>query len=209
MWNYLQYLVTGTIDPNNSLTVYGAVPLGTTGPNTFAYGEGGAPQGGANGNGGQGQLAAVNSDMVGAWYTWKLGTLEISPEVQYQWTSPLTKYAGVVSGGVSDNIPKGTSNFGAAVFYNYKFADTPYSVGGWVEYATSKGSGPQDDWFVSNNAQLAGIAIAPAYQYKQLYARLNLGYVHLLNNGTPPAGFGNQGTGKNQVVTTLEFALVY
>jgi hypothetical protein len=68
-----QYLATAKIDSNNNITVYGGVPLGTTGPNTFAYGEGGASAGGANGNGGQGQLAAVNSTMVGGWYTWKAG----------------------------------------------------------------------------------------------------------------------------------------
>ena len=81
-----QYLATAKIDSNNNITVYGGVPLGTTGPNTFAYGEGGASAGGANGNGGQGQLAAVNSTMVGGWYTWKAGDLAVIPEVQGQWT---------------------------------------------------------------------------------------------------------------------------
>jgi hypothetical protein len=209
VWNYLQYLMTIQIDAKNSINVYGGVPLGTTGPNTFAYGEGGASAGGANGNGGQGQLAAVNSTMVGGWYTWKIGDLSITPEVQGQWTQPLTKYATVVSGGISDDIPKGTGNFAAALFATYKFGDSPYSIGGWGEYARSYGSGPQDNWFVAPNASLVGFAIAPGYQYKQLFARLNLGYVHLLNSGMPSAGFGDQGTGKNQGVATLEFALVY
>jgi hypothetical protein len=209
VWNYLQFLVTGKIDPNNSLNIYGGVPLGTTGPNTFAYGEGGASAGGANGNGGQGQLAVVNSTMVGAWYTWKQGNLSIIPEVQGSWTQPLTKYANVVSGGLSDNIPKGTGNFGAALFTTYKFGDSPFSIGAWAEYARSYGSGPQDTWFVAPNASLMGFAVAPGYQYKQLFARLNIGYAHLLNSGTPSAGFGDQGTGKNQGVATLEFALVY
>jgi len=209
VWNYLQYLATAKIDSSNSITIYGGVPLGTTGPNTFAYGEGGASGGGANGNGGQGQLAAVNSTMVGGWYTWKSGDLAITPEVQGQWTQRLTKYANVVSGGVSDNIPKGTGNFGAALFATYQFGDSPYSIGGFGEYARSYGSGPQDAWFIAPNASLLGFAVAPGYQYKQLFSRVNIGYVHLLNSGTPAAGFGNQGTGKNQGVVTLEFALVY
>ena len=209
VWNYLQYLVTDKFDDHNSLSVYGGVSLGTTGPNTFAYGEGGAAAGGANGNGGQGTLAVVNSNMVGGWYTWKMGNLSLTPELQYQWTGALTKYAGVVSGGVSDDIPKGTSNFGAVLFADYKFHNTPFSLAGWGEYATSHGSAAQDSWFVAPNAELMGFAIAPGYQYKQLYTRLNVGYVHLLNNGTPTAGYGNEGDGKNQVVTTLEFAFVY
>lgn len=209
VFNYLTYLATDRFDANNSLSVYGGVSLGTTGPNTFAYGEGGASGGGANGNGGQGTLAVVNSNMLGAWYTWRQGGLSLTPEVQYQWTNALTKYAGDISGGVSDDIPKGTSNLGAVLFADYKFANTPYSIAGWGEYATSHGSAAQDSWFVAPNAQVAGFAIAPAYQYKQLVARLNMGYVHLLNSGNPSAGFGNDGTGKNQVVTTLEFALVY
>jgi hypothetical protein len=209
VWNYLQFLATDKLDASNSLSIYGGIPLGVTGPNTFAYGEGGASAGGANGNGGQGQLAVVNSNMLGAWYTWSSGNLSITPEVQLQWTRPINKYAGVVSGGISDDIPKETGNFGAVVFGNYNFGETGFSFGGWAEYATSHGSAAQDAWFLAPNAQLAGFAISPGYQYKQLFTRVNVGYVHLLNNGNPPAGFGNQGNGRNQVVGTLEFALVY
>ena len=165
--------------------------------------------GGANGNGGQGQLATVNSHMLGAWYIWAANGWSITPQIQVQCTGHQSKYASAFSGGVSDNIPKETGNLVAALFANYKFADSPWSIGAWGEYATSHGSGPQDTWFVAPDAQLAGLAIAPADQYKQLYSRLNVGYVHLLNSGTPAAGYGDDGRGKNQVVTTLEFALVY
>lgn len=209
VWNYVQFLATDKINANNSISLYGGIPLGVTGPNTFAYGEGGMSAGGADGNGGQGTLAVVNSNMLGAWYAWKNGNLTITPEVQLQWTRPINEYAGETSGGLSDDIPKETGNFGAALFANYKFGDSPYSLAGWAEYATSHGTGAQDSWFVAPDAQLAGFAIAPGWQYKQLFARLNIGYVHLLNSGTPSAGFGDEGTGRNQVVTTLEFALVY
>jgi hypothetical protein len=209
VWNYVQFLATDKINANNSISLYGGIPLGVTGPNTFAYGEGGMSEGGADGNGGQGTLAVVNSNMLGAWYTWKDGGLSITPEVQLQWTRPINKYAGETSGGLSDDIPKETGNFGAALFANYQFGDSPYSLAGWAEYATSHGTGAQDSWFVAPDAQLAGFAIAPGWQYKQLFTRLNIGYVHLLNSGTPSAGFGDEGTGRNQVVTTLEFAFVY
>jgi hypothetical protein len=199
----------GKFNADNSLSIYGGFSLGTTGPNTFAYGEGGQSGGGANGNGGQGTLAVVNSNMLGAWYTWKKGDLSITPEVQGQWAGPLTKYATDAPDGGPNNIPKQTGNFGVALFASYKFGDSPYSIGGWGEWARSYGTGPQATWFVAPNASLVGFAVAPAYQYKQLIARLNLGYVHLLNNGTPTAGFGSQGTGSNQFVGTLELAFVY
>jgi hypothetical protein len=54
-----------------------------------------------------------------------------------------------------------------------------------------------------------GFVSAPAYQYKQLYSRLNIGYVHLSNSGTSPGGYADEGPRKNHVITTLEFALVY
>jgi hypothetical protein len=209
VWNYLQFLASDKIDANNSVFIFGGIPLGTTGPNTFAYGNGGLSAGGANGNGGQGQLANVNSNTLGAWYTWSRGNLSITPEVQVQYTRPLTKYAGEVSGGVSDDIPKSTGDFAAAVFGSYKVSGSPYSIAAWGEYATSYGSAAQDAWFVAPNAKLVGFAVAPAWQHKQLFARLNAGFVHLLDSGTPSAGYGDQGDGKNQVITTLEFALVY
>jgi hypothetical protein len=209
VWNYLQFLGEDKIDANNDVFIFGGIPLGITGPNTFAYNNGGLSSGGANGNGGQGQLANVNSNTLGAWYTWTNGGLSITPEVQGQYTRALTKYANVVSGGLSDDIPKSTGDFAAAVFGTYKFGDSPFSLGAWAEYATSYGSAAQDTWFVAPNAQLVGFAIAPAWQYKQLFTRLNVGYVHLLNSGTPAAGFGNDGDGKNQVIGTLEFAFVY
>jgi hypothetical protein len=154
-------------------------------------------------------LAAVNSNMVGAWYTRNDGDLSIRPEVQLQWTPPINKYADRASGGLSDDVPKETGNFAAAVFASYKFGESPYSLGGWAEYARSHGTGAQASWFVAPDAELVGFAIAPSWQHKQFFTRLNIGYVHLLNRGTPSAGFGDAGNGRNQVVTTLEFALVY
>jgi hypothetical protein len=209
VFNYLQFLLTDNFNAKDNLNIYGGIALGVTGPDAFAYGSGGESAGGANGVGGQGQLAAVNSNLIGAWYTWTRSGLSITPEVQYQYAKPLRRYATDTSGGISDDIPKTTSNFATAVFSDYQFARSPYSLGAWVEYATSHGSAAQDAWFVAPNAELVGVTVAPTWQHRNLYTRLNMGYVHLLDQGTPAAGFGTAGQGVNQVVATLEFGLVF
>jgi hypothetical protein len=208
VFNYLQYLTTLTINGNNDFNLFGGFALGVTGPNAFAYGEAGAIAGGPDGVGGQGQLANVNSNMFGAWYDWHDGDLKLTPEIQFQYAKPLHRYADILSGGLSDDIAKQTSNLATAVFADYKFGQSPYSLGAWIEYATSHGSGAQDTWFVAPNAELVGFAIAPTWQGKFLFTRLNLGYAHLLNNGSPEAGFGNAGMGRDQVVGTVELGLL-
>ena len=209
VFNYLQFLLTDAINANSNFNVFGGIALGVTGPDAFSYGGGGESMGGMNGTGGQGQLANVNSNMLGAWYSWSNDSLSVTPEVQFQYAKPLRKYAGDVSGGLSDDIPKETSNFATAIFSNYRLAGTPYSVGSWVEYATSYGSAAQDAWFVAPDAELVGFAIAPAWQHGDVYGRLNAGYVHLLNRGLPPAGYGNAGELSDQIVGTLELGLVF
>ncbi|MBU6448434.1 MAG: outer membrane beta-barrel protein [Rhodospirillales bacterium] len=209
VFNYLQFLTSYDINADSNLNVFGGVALGVTGPNSFAYGSGGSSNGGANGVGGQGQLANVNSNMLGGWYSTVIDGLNLTSEVQYQYAKPLHRYADVTSGGVSDNIAKETSNLGVAEFAEYQFPGTDYSIGSWAEYATSHGSGAQDNWFVAPNAELVGFAVAPTWQHGHIYSRLNAGYVHLLNQGQPVAGYGNSGTGKNQVVGTLELGLVF
>ena len=205
-FNYLQVSATYKIDPNNEFTVVGGAPLfGAVGPNAFAYGSGGLPGGGANGVGGQQQLAEVNSNLINAWYTWRNGNLRVIPEIQAQYTPKMTQWANVTSGGISDNIPKSTGYYAGALFLVYKFADTPYSISGWADYGSSYGSAPQDVWFTSPGAQLVSFAVAPAWKYNKLYARLNMGYAHLLNTGTPVAGYGSSGTARNTGVSMLEF----
>ena len=209
VFNYLQFLVNYKINARSDVRVFGGVALGVTGPNTFAYGSGGLSNGGANGIGGQGQLANVNSNMLGGWYSTVVNGLSLTSEVQYQYAKPLHRYDGVTSGGISDNIAKETSNIGLAEFADYHFSNKAYSIGSWAEYATSHGSGAQDNWFVTPNAELVGFAVAPTWQYGHIYSRLNAGYVHLLNQGRPSAGYGSSGAGRNQVVSTLEFGLLF
>ena len=212
VYNYFQFSGTYKFNPSNQITVYAGVPVGVTGPNAFAYGEGGVPAGGGNGVGGQQQMAVVNSNMIGAWYTWRNGGLTIIPELQFQYTPKITKYATEMSGGVSDDIPKGTSEFVAALFAMYKIPNSHFSLNGWVEYGTSNGSAAQDLWFSAPNEKLVGVAVGPAWKYNKIFVRLDAGYVHLLNVGTgvgAPAGYGASGTGKDTVIGLTEFGFVF
>ena len=209
VFNYLTWQGTAKFDADNELTIYGGAHFGSTGPNAFAYGQGGMPSGGKFGVGGQQQLAVVNSYMIAGWYKWRYGSLSVIPELQYQFTPALTRYAADRSGGISDDIPKYTSSFVAALFGIYKIPNTRFSISGWVEYGTSNGSAPQDVWFAAPNQELVGLAIAPAWKYDQIYVRLNVGYAHLLNLGTPVSGYGSAGTERDTVIGTAEFGLVF
>ena len=107
--------------------------------------------------------------MLGGWYSWTHGNLNVIPEVQYVYAKTDHQLG----------IDKSTANFGAAVFGDYTFGNTPYSLGGWVEYEKSQGHG---DWFVGPNSEAIGFAVSPTWQYKDLFARVNGGGLYLLNN---------------------------
>jgi hypothetical protein len=196
VWNYLQFLGTYNFDSNNNINVFGGVELGVTGPDAYGYG-----QTTTGGNG----LYNVDCNVYGAWYSTTIGNLSLTPEVQYQYSNPLHRYA---SSG--NDIPKYTSDFGAAIFADYLFGTSPYSIGAWVQYATSVGSA---DWFVAPHAQLVGASVAPTWQYKDVYVRFNMGYNHLLNGSYTGTGligeYGDNGTGRDQFIGTLEGGLVF
>jgi hypothetical protein len=187
VWNYAQGLVSYTIDSNNVANIYGAINLGRTGPGAFAYG------GGTVGTGN----AYVNDEMIGGYYSWTSGSVNVVPELQYTFAKT-NHLAG---------IDKSTSNLGAAVFGTYAFANTPYSIGGWVEYENSQGN---FDWFVGPDSEAMGAAISPTWQYKYLYARANAGAIYLLNNKQfSTESYGDDGRGKVQFLGTLEAGLLF
>lgn len=187
VWNFGQALVSYTIDPNNSLNVYGAMNFGRTGPNAYLYGQNTVGYGNA----------AVNSQMIGAYYSWTMGNLNLVPEVQYVFAKT-DHLAG---------IDKSTSNLGAAVFEDYAFANTPYSIGGWVQYEKSIGA---YNWFAGPNSEAVGGAISPTWQYKDLFARVNGGVTYLLNNKDfSTASYGGSGRDKFQFVGTLEAGVLF
>jgi len=182
VFNTVQGLVSYAVNSSDTLSVFGTYDLGKTGPYTYAYG------GGTSG----GVEPYANENMIGAYDSYTLGNLSVVPEVQYVYAK--TDHAL--------GIDKSTSNLGVALFGDYAFGTSPYSVGGWVEYETSKGS---YDWFVTPDSEAVGAAVAPTWQYKDLFARANAGYIYL-TNGT---AYGDNGTGKGQFLGTLEAGLLF
>jgi hypothetical protein len=181
VFNVVQALVSYTIDSNDVANVYGEYNLGRTGPNTFLYG------GGTTGLGDM----FINSNMIGAYYSYTNGSLNLVPEVQYQYAK-VDHIAG---------IDKFSSNVSGAVFGTYSFGTSPYSLGGWAEYYTSHG---EANWLIAPNAEAAGVALSPTWQYKDLFARANAGYLYLLRTSALPAA-----TGKSQFTGTLEAGLLF
>jgi hypothetical protein len=215
VFNFLQALITYTFNSSNVLNVYYGGNLGQTGLSAKTYG-------GTCGYGNPACFATVgtygpqfdNSQLIGAFYSYTMGNLNLIPEVQYQ----------VAKADASLGLKKETSNFGAAVFENYTFGKSPYSLGGWVEYfdahdsaanigtGTSAGaSGTTPFWFLGPDVQAIGFAVAPAWQYKDLFARANVGYLYLLNNkgAGETYGFGGNDNGRSEFTGTLEAGILF
>jgi hypothetical protein len=187
VFNFLQDLSTYQFNSNNALSVFYGGELGKTGNNAITYGQTPVGQYGSY---------FVNSQMWGAFYSYTNGNLNVVPEVQYVYANPDHAL------GIDDY----TSNFGAAVFTDYNFGKSPYSLGSMAEYFTSNGSG---DWFIAPHAEGVGFQLSPTWQYKDLYARMSVGYMHLLNTGYGAPAFDNNGTGKDVVQSALELGLVF
>jgi len=192
VFNTVQALVTYTVNSSNSVNVYGTANVGRTGANTFAYG------GGTTGLGN----SYVNSDMIGAYYSYTNGNLSLVPEVQFQYAKP-DAIAGIY--GESTDL-------GAALFGDYTFGTSPYSIGGWAEYFTSHTAAASNfASFIGPDSQAVGAAIAPTWQYKDLFARANAGYIYLLHNkDATGASYGIDGTSnRGQFLGTLEAGLLF
>ncbi len=192
VFNFLQALVSYTINSNNNVNVYYAGNLGRTGLNARTYGWGTDTTVAGYGP------YFMNSQMLGGWYSYTMGNLNVIPEVQYVYAKTDHQLG----------IDKSTSNLGAAVFGDYSFGTSPYSLGGWVEYENSQGAG---SWFVGPKSEAVGFAVSPTWQYKDLFARANAGGLYLLHNtanGTT-YGYGSSGTDKFQFIGTLEAGLLF
>jgi hypothetical protein len=192
VFNWLQAQATYTFNANNSLTLFYGGNLGTVG--RYAHLLGNAQV--------ENYTAGPNSQMLGYWYTYTQGNLMLLPEVQGQYARANTK-AGIF---------KPTWNLGAAVLADYSFGSSPYSLGGWVEYFTSHSATVDNfNWFVGPDSQAVGATLSPTWQYKDLFARANLGYIYLLHHKDAldgRYGFGNSfGAGLFQ--GTLEAGLEF
>jgi hypothetical protein len=194
VFNFLQALVTYTINPTNNVSVYYAGNLGRTGTAATIYGGGTVGGYGAE---------YVNSQMIGAYYSYTMGNLNLVPEAQYQYAKA-DSYIGIY---------KPTYNFGAALFADYSLSSTsPYSIGAWAEYFTSHTSSyDETDWFIGPDAQGIGASVTPTWQYKDLFARLDGGYVYLLHNkGTDGVKYGFDANAEHgEFIGTLEAGLLF
>jgi putative OmpL-like beta-barrel porin-2 len=200
VWNYLQLLASYSIDDDNKLTLFGATNLGTTGLGAGFYGNATrsysqttvAIAGAAN---------LVNSSVVGGYYSFTKGNLTLVPEVQYVWS---TKNQTVGLTGYS-------SHFGAALFANYQLGDSPFSIGGWLEYFTSNGP---ETWFLNPGAQgfgmVAGPTWSPDWAKKHLFVRGEVGLLHLITVGAPGSvGYSSSGSGRNQATFLAEAGVLF
>jgi hypothetical protein len=200
VWNYLQLSASYSINDDNNLTLFGATNLGATGLGARFYGSATrsynsttvASAGAAN---------FVNSSVVGGYYTYVTGNLTLVPEVQYVWskknpTVGLTDYS---------------SHFGVAMFANYQLGDSPFSIGGWLQYFTSNGP---DTWFLNPGAQGFGMAVGPTWSpdwaKKHLFVRGDVGVLHLITVGVPGSvGYGSSSTGRNQATFLAEAGVLF
>jgi len=195
VFNFLQALGTYTFNSNNVLSVFAATNLGRTGLNANIYGNAATPYS-------QSFVANygpnyVNSTMFGAYYSYTMGNLNLVPEVQYVYAKVDHKLG----------LDKFSSNFGAALFADYSFAKTPYSIGAWGEYFSSNGP---DYWFINPGAQGIGVSVSPTWQSKNLFVRGDIGLMHLTkfsNNGS--RGYGNDGGSRNQADFLLEGGVLF
>ncbi len=206
VFNFLQALASYAINPTNTLSVFYGGNLGTTGLNAKTYSAGctyGSTAPGCFGTVGTYGSYYSNSQMVGAYYSYTQGNLNVVPEVQYQ----------VAKQNANLLQTKATSNFGAAVFGNYAFGTSPYSLGGWAEYFTSHASSyDNSSWFLQPDAEAVGFSLTPTWQYKDLFARADFGYLYLLNKTVPNGnkyGYGNSGSSNGIFQSSLEAGLLF
>jgi hypothetical protein len=177
--NYMQLLATYTISPSLSITFNGATHIGTTGPYVP----------------GIGNLLYNNSSLYGGWISYTKGNFTVTPEVQYVYTNPLHRYAPAAEiGGFA-------ANFTSGVFADYTFAGTPYSLGGFTEYATEtpshKNGGSGDYFGFGPGSSLWGAALTPSWVHDKIFARADLAYVHV--NTTNGGGIQSQFYGIGEV----------
>jgi hypothetical protein len=200
VWNYLQLSASYSFDDNDNLTSFGATNLGATGLGAKFYGNATRPWSSST-VAAAGAANFVNSSVIGGYYSLTTGNLTLVPEVQYVWSD---KNQAV---GLTDY----SSHFGAALFANYQFGESPFSLGGWFQYFTSNGP---DTWFLNPGAQGVGMVVgptwSPAWAKKHLFVRGEAGLLHLITVGVPGSvGYGSSGGGRNQATFLAEAGVLF
>ncbi len=189
VWNFVQALGTYTLNSTNALSVYYAGDLSRQGLNATTYGN--TPVGVYG-------PYFMNSQMIGAFYSYTVGNLNLVPEAQYVYAKKDYQLG----------LPQASSNLAGAVFADYSFGTSPYSIGAWAEYENSNGP---DDWFIGPRSQAMGISVSPTWQYKDLFARVDAGALYLLHNKSDGVtyGYGGHGEDKAMFTGTLEAGLLF
>jgi hypothetical protein len=184
VFNFVQFIANYTIDPNNVNSLFYAGAVGTTSYYTDP-----------------GNQFYKNSQMVGDYYSYTNGNLNLVPEVQFVYAKADAKIF----------LTKPTWNLAALVLADYSFGTSPYSLGGMVEYFASHTSAYDgSNWYLAPDADGIGVAVAPTWQYKDIFARASFGGVYLTNNKfsgyklTPFADFG-----RAEFQSTLEAGLLF
>ena len=200
VWNYLQLLASYAVNDNNDITLYGSTNLGSTGLGAKFYGNSTRPYSSST-VAAAGAAHLVNSSVIGGYYSLTSGNLTLVPEVQYVWS---TRNPNV---GLTDY----SSHFGAALFANYKFGNSPFSLGGWLQYFTSNGS---EAWFLNPGAQGIGVVLGPTWSpdwaKQHLFVRGEAGVIHLISIGAPgSAGYGSDSNGRNQATLLVETGVLF
>jgi hypothetical protein len=184
-FNFLQAIANYAFSPTNTLSVFYA---GAVAP-TSVYHD-------------PGNQFYKNSQMIGFFDSYTMGNLNLVPEVQYVYAKADAKIF----------LTKPTWNLAALLLADYSFGTSPYSLGGMVEYfASHTSSYDYSDWYLGPDAAGFGIAAAPTWQYKDIFARANFGFVYLTNN-TAPDGTRNlpfADNGRTSFQSTLEAGLLF
>jgi putative OmpL-like beta-barrel porin-2 len=165
----------------------GLVSYAFTSADTLAFSGGG--------NLGGGNFSPLNSgDVYTLAYTHTEGAWVISPYVQYNETPKL-------------GFLKGSSVFGGAVLASYSFDDN-WKLAGRVEYVSESGTpGTSPDilgYGAGSNAWT--VTVTPTFQWKQLFARVDLSYVGL---GSATTGFGSAFNKSDQFRGVFETGVIF
>ncbi len=200
VWNYLQLAAAYAINDNNKATLFGATNLGSTGFGAKFYGSPTRPYSSST-VAAAGAANLVNSSVIGGYYTFSVDSFTLVPELQYVWSTRNPKV------GLTDY----SSHFGAALFANYQFAGSPFSLGGWLQYFTSNGP---ETWFLNPGAQGFGLVVgptwSPAWAKKHLFVRGEVGLLHLTKVDTSGSvAYGSSGNERNQATSLAEAGVLF
>ncbi len=209
-YNQLSGLATWTISSSDSISVDGSGDLGRVNNPVITSN---APY--CIFHGGCYEPAVDSEEVYNLMWTHTSGPWTITPYAQYTNVPNYTFCGWYISGTcVHQRTDAATSTWGGAVLANYAF-DSNWSLGGRVEYIEQNGG--RDTVLYGHNSSAWSFTVTPTYQYKVLFARMDVSYVDASSlhhhgsslDGAPGPGFGPSGTDKNQTRVLLEVGVLF